>query len=84
MDALYRWLYGPPPGVQPAAFPSAAKPPPIPDPTPMPDLGDPAVVAAQQRVMDLARARSGRASTSLDGGGAASGQDYAGKTLGTG
>jgi hypothetical protein len=84
MSALYRWLYDPPEGVRPVAFPSAPQPPKIPDPTPMPDLSDPAVLAAQQRFMDLARARSGRASTILSGEGAASGADYSGNRLGTG
>lgn len=42
--------------------------PAVPAPTPMPDMADPAVLAAKQRVIDQAAARSGRASTILSGG----------------
>jgi len=61
--------------------PAVPAPPPV---VPMPDLQDPAVLAAQQSVLTGAAARSGRASTLLSntGTGPQAGT-YAGSTLGT-
>lgn len=57
-------------------------PPPVPKVQPMPDLNDPAILAAQNQVMQSAMARSGRLATILTGGGGNSG-NYSGSTLGT-
>ena len=59
-----------------AIFSGPKKPPPVPAPQPMPDLLDPAVLAARRRTLDAAMARTGRASTNLT-------DDYAGNKLGT-
>lgn len=55
--------------------PKVPKPP---DPTPIPDLFDPAVLAARRRTLENAAARSGRASTNL-----ANQDQYGGTKLGT-
>jgi hypothetical protein len=57
--------------------PSPPKIPPPPAPVPIPDMLDPAVIAARQRAVNMAAARSGRASTML------SGADMPGEKLGT-
>jgi hypothetical protein len=49
-------------------FSGPPKPPPAPAPVPIPDPMDPAVLAARQRLLSQAAARSGRASTLLSGG----------------
>lgn len=59
-------------------FGSTPKPPAPPPPTPMPDLNDPAILAAQRRDAMAAAARSGRASTLLSGE-----NDYSQNKLGT-
>lgn len=46
-------------------FSGPPKPPPPPAPVPIPDTMDPAVLAARQRIVNEAAARSGRASTLL-------------------
>jgi hypothetical protein len=56
--------------------PSPPKIPAPPPPQPMADLQDPAVQAARTRAIQMAAARSGRASTLLSGG------DAAGERLG--
>lgn len=53
--------------------------PPPPAPIPMPDLQDPAILAAQKKTLQDAAARSGRASTLLSGGT----DDYSSTKLGT-
>lgn len=53
-----------------------AKPPTPPPPQPMPDLNDPAILAAKKRELQAASTRSGRASTQLS-------DDYGGVKLGT-
>ncbi len=57
----------------------AKKPPPPPPPQPMPDLLDPAIVAAQQKRFRSRLAESGRASTVLTG----NETDYSGDKLGS-
>ena len=59
-------------------FSGPPKPPAPPAPTPMPDLADPGVLAAQKKVLQDAALRSGRASTVLSGA-----DDYSGTRLGT-
>lgn len=49
-------------------FKGPAKPPPAPDPLPMPDLNDPAILLAKRRPALRASAASGRASTELSAG----------------
>lgn len=56
----------------------AAAPPAPPPPQPMPDLMDPALLAAKRRTLEGAAARSGRMSTILSGG-----DSYSGDTLGS-
>ena len=56
----------------------APKPPTPPPPAPMPDLADPAILAAQKRVFEKAAAQSGRQSTVLSGN-----DDYSGTKLGS-
>lgn len=72
-DVLYRaaltlWE---PRGALPCAlgglFGGRPKPPPPPPPQPMPDLLDPAVLAARRRPLEDVRGRGGRASTLLTG-----------------
>jgi len=58
--------------------PSPPKIPPPPAPVPMPDINDPAVIAARQRAINMAAARSGRASTLLSGA-----DNVGGERLGT-
>jgi hypothetical protein len=59
-------------------MPSGPKaPPPPPPPLPMPDLQDPAILAAKRRNLEASAARSGRSSTILTG------DDYGGDKLGT-
>lgn len=57
---------------------SPPKPPGPPAPTPMPDLADPGILAAQKKVLQDAALRSGRASTVLSGG-----DEFSGTRLGT-
>lgn len=57
--------------------PKVSSPPPPPPPLPMPDINDPAVLAAKRRRLESAQAGSGRASTMLTG------EDYGGDKLGT-
>lgn len=57
----------------------AKAPPPPPAPVPMPDLADPALLAAQKRVFQKASAQSGRQSTLLSG----NSDDYSGTKLGS-
>jgi hypothetical protein len=61
-----RWLYAAPDGWPPvAAFGAPAKPPPPPNPAPMPDMEDPALLAAQKKLLEAPMARFGRLSTML-------------------
>jgi hypothetical protein len=62
-----------------ALFSGPPTPPVAPAPTPMPDLQDPAVLAAQQQVISQAAARSGRASTVLSGAGGTYSNDKLGQ-----
>jgi hypothetical protein len=59
--------------------PSAPKLPPPPPVVPIPDLEDPAILAAKRKIQTEAAARSGRASTLLSGGT----DDYSSTKLGT-
>jgi hypothetical protein len=61
-------------------FGGSPKPPPPPPVQPMPDLMDPAILAAKQRQAELAQGSSGRLSTILTGG---AGNDYTGQKLGS-
>lgn len=58
-------------------FSGPPTPPQPPAPTPMPDLQDPAILAAQKLASTAAQARSGRASTILT-----QGDSYGGTKLG--
>lgn len=73
-------IVGRPAELLPCALPSAQAPPQPPAPTPMPDLQDPAVLAARQQAMTAAAARSGRLSTIFAG---QNGGDYTGSKTGT-
>lgn len=58
-------------------FGGRPKPPPPPPPQPMPDLLDPAILAAKRRPLEDVRGRGGRASTLLTG------DDYQREKLGS-
>lgn len=62
-----------------ALFGGPPKPPAPPPPQPMPDLMDPAILAAQRKRAQTALAGSGRASTILSG----DNNDYSGDKLGS-
>lgn len=84
MHPLFRAiaLAGRPAELQPLAFGGGAPSPPPPPPVaPMPDLNDPAVLAAQQQAAQAAMSRSGRLSTILSQG-SGSGGTYSGTKLG--
>lgn len=71
-------VYGRPDGARAKSlFAGPPKPPKQSDPTPMPDLMDPAIMAAQRRRLASSMARSGRASTDLTG------DEYSGDKLGS-
>lgn len=71
------FLYGAPPAwPEPCAFGGPPKPSPPPPPQPMPDLLDPAVLAARRQRLLGAVTRSGRSSTYLA-------DEYANDKLGT-
>lgn len=57
-------------------FGGPPKPPRPEPPLPMPDLNDPAILAAKRRTLEAAVGRSGRASTMLT-------DDYSGDKLGS-